>query len=184
MDKKRFTDWWFTTEGEQISMLKHGGPLVDLGGFAFTDIKFEVSTARVCFENWMIDYSNFESDPSQMLIAVYDPDFYPEESVPKKITKYLFSDSLTWSSPEAFEALDDNYRSDVIDLNTIDYVWDDPALSDEFVAKLLLNSFDAYLLGRILVEQYKADITMPEGMPRRLIPFVRNCISTHKAAQK
>ncbi len=184
MDKNRFTDWWFTTEGEQFSMLRRGGPLVDLGGFTFTDIKFEISAARVCFENWMIDYSNFESDPSQMLIAVYDPDFWPELSVPKKITKYMFSDLLTWRSPETFEALDDNYRSDVIDLDTIDFEWDDPALSDEFVSEVLVNNFDMSLLGRILVDEYKADVKMPESMPRRLIPFINNCIELHKVNQK
>lgn len=154
--------------------------MVDLCGFVFTDINFEMSAVKLCFENWTIDYSDFESDPSQMLLAVHDPDFWPELSVPKKINKYVFSYSFTWSSPEAFEALDDNYSSDLLNADTIDYEWDDSALSDEFVDEILVNNFDMSLLGRILVEEVKADIKMPESMPRRLIPFLNRCIELHK----
>jgi hypothetical protein len=68
-------------------------------------------------------------------------------------------------------------------LDSTYYEWDDVALADDFVAEILLKNFDPIIVGEALVAQYKADIKVPEGIPKRLVSFVNDCIAQYKAVQ-
>jgi hypothetical protein len=108
---------------------------------------------------------------------------FGNQSVPREIELFTCTDLFTWRTPAAFEALERDYSPQNIELDSTYYEWDDVALADDFVAEILLRNFDPSVVGEALVAQYKADIKMPDGMPRRLMPFVKNCIAKYKADQ-
>ena len=181
MDKKRFTDWWFKTEYEGWAWNSAGGEVKSLSNIEFTSIEFTESSAKATYAVWLIGYGDLKLQPDRILVSVSDE--YLEQSVPREIELFTCTDLFTWRTPAAFEALEQDYVPQNLELDTTYYDWDDVALADDFVAEILLRNFDPSVVGEALVAQYKADIKMPEGMPRRLIPFVKSCIATYKADQ-
>jgi hypothetical protein len=181
VDKKRFTDWWFKTEYEGWAWNSAGGEVKSLSNIEFTSIEFTESSAKATYAVWLIGYGDLKLQPDRILVSVSDE--YLEQSVPREIELFTCTDLFTWRTPAAFEALEQDYVPQNLELDTTYYDWDDVALADDFVAEILLRNFDPSVVGEALVAQYKADIKMPEGMPRRLIPFVKSCIATYKADQ-
>ena len=181
MDKKRFTDWWFKTEYEGWAWNSAGGEVKSLSNIEFTSIEFAESSAKATYAVWLIGYGDLKLQPDRILVSVSDE--YLEQSVPREIELFTCTDLFTWRTPAAFEALERDYSPQNIELDSTYYEWDDVALADDFVAEILLRNFDPLVVGEALVAQYKADIKMPEGMPRRLISFVKNCIAKYKADQ-
>jgi hypothetical protein len=181
VDKKRFTDWWFKTEYEGWAWNSAGGEVKSLSNIEFTSIEFTETSAKATYAVWVIGYVDLNSQPDRILISVSED--FGNQSVPREIELFTCTDLFTWRTPAAFEALERDYSPQNIELDSTYYEWDDVALADDFVAEILLRNFDPSVVGEALVAQYKADIKMPEGMPRRLIPFVKSCIATYKADQ-
>lgn len=181
MDKERFIDWWFETEYEGWAWNSAGGEVKSLSNIEFTSIEFTESSAKATYAVWVIGYVDLNSQPDRILISV--PDDFGNKSVPREIELFTCTDLFTWRTPAAFEALEQDYVPQNLELDTTYYDWDDVALADDFVAEILLSSFDPLLVGEALVAQYKADIKMPEGIPKRLVSFVQSCIAQYEAGQ-
>ena len=181
VDKKRFTDWWFKTEYEGWAWNSAGGEVKSLSNIEFTSIEFAESSAKATYAVWLIGYGDLKLQPDRILVSVSDD--FGNQSVPREIELFTCTDLFTWRTAAAFEALERDYSPQNIELESTYYGWDDVALDDDFVAEILLRNFDPSVVGEALVAQYKADIKMPEGMPMRLIPFVKNCIAKYKEDQ-
>ena len=181
MDKKRFKDWWFKTEYEGWAWNSAGGEVKSLSNIEFTSIEFTETSAKATYAVWVIGYVDLNSQPDRILISVSED--FGNQSVPREIELFTCTDLFTWRTPAAFEALERDYSPQNIELDSTYYEWDDVALADDFVADILLKNFDPLIVGEALVAQYKADIKVPEDIPKRLVSFVNDCIAQYKAVQ-
>ena len=181
MDKKRFKDWWFKTEYEGWAWNSAGGEVKSLSNIEFTSIEFTETSAKATYAVWVIGYVDLNSQPDRILISVSED--FGNQSVPREIELFTCTDLFTWRTPAAFEALERDYSPQNIELDSTYYEWDDVALADDFVADILLKNFDPLIVGEALVAQYKADINVPDDIPKRLISFVNDCIAQYKAVQ-
>ena len=181
VDKKRFKDWWFKTEYEGWAWNSAGGEVKSLSNIEFTSIEFTETSAKATYAVWVIGYVDLNSQPDRILISVSED--FGNQSVPREIELFTCTDLFTWRTPAAFEALERDYSPQNIELDSTYYEWDDVALADDFVADILLKNFDPLIVGEALVAQYKADIKVPEDIPKRLVSFVNDCIAQYKAVQ-
>lgn len=166
--KEKFAEW--------LQGIEHDQPA---DCYSMTD--YTINSYNVDESSIEVDYEFLTVEPfeNRESMFTHKEQFANGHGFPKSFEKIRLKERYTWESLEDMCDLSENYVMDCIDVDVTDVDWDNPNITDEMIQDQI-ERYEADSIGCVLVEEYDADVKMPEFIPERLIPFFNKCIFEYR----